>query len=515
MRTLSRKSFAIGLLVALLVVYTGRAVPVSALAELAPEVAPVFDTQIYQLQDYIDHGGITDPQLDVFYVLCGLYALGQAGSENYTLTNPYATQSGVLNWLKDVGIETYNTLISLAPDTVRLPDGSILSTDLTKRALSTYVANLMGCAITATQYTDLSDFEDDVEESDNFYIPWNSKAQYGLNTMFQTFGGIYNWQFQTQPWTSNFSWYQSNLTSSQQSSWNTLAATLTQPYIYCNPQYPAYATNMITTNFPKMDLFIRTDTPIAYFVDSNGNKHNDVTDIYSVMYRPDWSLSRRNTCKYYFREFNYSSLTYDNLLDLARQLLNTATVTRNPTLINVFFDEGSNWSSPDYAQLVNKIYAGTSWATRSEIQNLIDLNINDDGKPYYVAPPEETNYLLDIKGILQDILNNTNLYNVFINNLYTPDGLLVHDTDLIRISVELLDYYQEQNPPIPVNLNDIEEYTDNTYLERLKEHARNFGDTFAAYVAFWHNADHDLVYTIFGAAIMVLIGAFIGKWGHS
>jgi hypothetical protein len=123
--------------------------------------------------------------------------------------------------------------------------------------------------------------------------------------------------------------------------------------------------------------------------------------------------------------------------------------------------------------------------------------------------------LLDVKGILNALLNETDLTNVILNNIYDLDAVKVEDPKLIRVTTEILEEIKVLNPPLPVNMNDIELYTDNTYLERVKEHARNAGDVFANYVAFWHNCDSDLVYTVFGAAILVLVGAFVGKWGHS
>lgn len=58
---------------------------------------------------------------------------------------------------------------------------------------------------------------------------------------------------------------------------------------------------------------------------------------------------------------------------------------------------------------VKHVYVGDSWANRNEIFNLINLNFDDTGTNYYVTPADDNNYLLDIKGILNDILNNLNL----------------------------------------------------------------------------------------------------------
>ena len=120
--------------------------------------------------------------------------------------------------------------------------------------------------------------------------------------------------------------------------------------------------------------------------------------------------------------------------------------------------------------------------------------------------------MLDIIGLLDDIVGDVTI-PVF-NHLYDNDDNLIVPI-LLHISTQLDDISDILQPALPIDLNDIAEYTDNTYLDIVKERATSAGNTLAELVAFWHNCDPEIVYVLFGCAIMTLVGAFIGKWGHS
>lgn len=101
--------------------------------------------------------------------------------------------------------------------------------------------------------------------------------------------------------------------------------------------------------------------------------------------------------------------------------------------------------------------------------------------------------------------NNGDTYYIdYYSNTYNEFGDTVYNIDV-----------SEQENIIPVDLNTIQRYTNNQYLTVIKERAETFGETFGELVAFWHNCDSEIIYAFLGASIIVLLGAFIGKWGHS
>lgn len=100
---------------------------------------------------------------------------------------------------------------------------------------------------------------------------------------------------------------------------------------------------------------------------------------------------------------------------------------------------------------------------------------------------------------------DTNYYN------YYQPTVFDNDTEYVTYNIDI----SEQEDIIPVDLNTIQLYTHNNYLDEVKNAARSFGSAIGEYVAFWHNCDPVVTYTILGSFVLILLGAFIGKWGHS
>lgn len=68
---------------------------------------------------------------------------------------------------------------------------------------------------------------------------------------------------------------------------------------------------------------------------------------------------------------------------------------------------------------------------------------------------------------------------------------------------------------LPVDLNTISLYTNNTYVDTVKSSSQKGSTILRDFFVFWHDVDAEIVYVLFGCAIVTLVGAFIGKWGHS
>lgn len=83
------------------------------------------------------------------------------------------------------------------------------------------------------------------------------------------------------------------------------------------------------------------------------------------------------------------------------------------------------------------------------------------------------------------------------------------DTYIFNIDVS------EADKHLPVDLNTIQTYTKNRYLDTIKESAESGSSIIRDLVVFWYDVDPEIIYIFFGCSITVLIAAFIGKWGHS
>lgn len=170
-----------------------------------------------------------------------------------------------------------------------------------------------------------------------------------------------------------------------------------------------------------------------------------------------------------------------------------------------------------------------------------DNNDDDNGRPYPIVPyvqlPDGGNWGFNLGDLISEIVNRAaqtitaigigSLINQFMNSLGgdTGDYIYYSDNDnnyyIYYSNVYQGDDYStyninvsDQQEVIPVDLNTIKQYTDNQYLDVVRERVDAFSDTVGSFVAFWHNIDYEIVYAVFGSALIVLLGAFIGKWGH-
>lgn len=76
--------------------------------------------------------------------------------------------------------------------------------------------------------------------------------------------------------------------------------------------------------------------------------------------------------------------------------------------------------------------------------------------------------------------------------------------------------YVQQNPNtpnLPIDMNQIKEYTSNKYITQLKNDGQAIGGIVADTFAVVHNIDYEILYILFGGAILTLICALIGKAG--
>lgn len=96
-------------------------------------------------------------------------------------------------------------------------------------------------------------------------------------------------------------------------------------------------------------------------------------------------------------------------------------------------------------------------------------------------------------------------------NYYTYYQPTIYEGDYITYNYDISD----QDEVMPVNLNEIHLYTDNRYLEQIKHSAIAGSSIVRDFAVFWHDVDPEITYIVLGCCILVLIGAFTGKLGHS
>lgn len=510
-------------MVSFLTISVGKVTPAFAMA-VGPLADPVYDTEIIAFKDYVEQN-LSAPQLDIMFFLVGGLAVAQLGAQDAMLISPYPNEENVKEWLINCGIQLYNSVIGLVPEGdyyMGIPSiGTAGTKGVPRQVLKGLVAQMMGDAVVAINYRDLDDFL--TQNPDDLYIPFNPDLQLGVNAVFGLNGGAPSWQFENRPFTTNLLWGHNELSGSLSATYTALVNELPEyRYLFSN------SSNILTSSYsqgPYMQncvlgsavplnfyLFLNTSTNKYYLVDTNGVQiEQGSTRAFDCV---TYSARNNNVTKQTLNwTFNYRyGQSFDPSLTPS-VIVNNIFNKYGENVYDLMYIRDSNgyYYSLFLPDIISRYFYGHSWEARTEIFNRTDLNFDADLQYYQQL---QNDYLLDLRGLIGDLVNYVYVHQPVWDNIYDITGNLVLP-DSIKVSVDLTPITDLLVPPLPVNMNDIAELTENTYLERVKEHARNAGDIFANYVAFWHNCDSDLVYTMFGAVILVLVGAFVGKWGHS
>lgn len=502
------------LLCAFLTFTVGKVTRVSALA-VGPLADPVYDTEIIAFKDYVEQN-LDAPQLDIMFFLIGGLAVAQMGAQDAMLISPYPNEESVKEWIINCGIQLYNSVIGLVPEGdyyMGIPSiGTSGTKGVPRQVIKGLVAQMMGDAIVAINYPDLDIFLE--ENPDQILLPFNADLQLGVNAVFGLHGGLYDWQFNRSPFTTSVVYKSKAMSAPMQTSY----------FDYLNSQsytpivrFNVYGDNGTYFNgrirgqlFSQYrNIFINTNNHYYYFYDNNGNVAPP-TESYSPTYpnvyvyydeyvssRPNINTGSKLTT-YYLNPKNINNYAFfSNFRDMVQSIYNGSYIGNNNFL---FFED-----------FIEHVYIGSSWSDKVEIFNDTDLSVSDVMNQYYQQV--ENDYLFDLRGLMGDLVNYVYL-NPIWDNIYDIIGTLV-TPDRVNVSVDLTPITDLLAPPIPVNMNDIALYTENNYLEKLKEHAKNYGDTLGEYFVFWHNSDPELVYVMFGSFIVILLGLFVGTWRHS
>lgn len=155
--------------------------------------------------------------------------------------------------------------------------------------------------------------------------------------------------------------------------------------------------------------------------------------------------------------------------------------------------------------------------------------------PEYTAPPQwgfPLNDLIDLLEELARALINIDAISRLINefagqhgdnyyleyndgdtNYYTYYQPTIYDNDTEYVTYNI--NVEEQQDIIPVDLNTVSLYTQNRYLDSIKRSAMAGSSILRDLVVFWYDVEPEVAYIALGSCLAILLGAFIGKWGHS
>ena len=400
---------------------------VSAAAQLIPEIEPVYETTIESLYEFVKVQ-LNDTNKQVFDLLLGSYMVGYAGLADYRLSYVYNEEAPLKEWLINSGADLYNTILSLGgipQETQSIPVAGTSVPLIGYTQLTPLIQVAMGCAIKSKEYSSVNDALSDINSSEKYPIPLNVDIMSSLNAAMGYYGGLYEWQFQPLNYSSTFEWVQYSLSGTMKSSYENAVSSLSTPrHLMSNYQSNIWRKNAIMGSNPtgdSFDLFINTSNNTAYFYNAVNNSGIPAVNVGygNSISKPNGSL--------YFGTFGYNPNNYDSYYEIAQAALNESGPGSNYGGLVVFFMDGISFSV-DPMSFLNKVYYGSSWANRQEVNALSGKDLEKPAAPTYLQGVLDG--LLDLKGLLQDLLNVNELKQPVINNYYYPDSEPVSESDM-------------------------------------------------------------------------------------
>lgn len=495
MRTLCRKSFAIGLLVAFLVTTTGRAVPVKAVGTTVVAVA----------------GAAT--------LAVGIGFLSYCALTGMAIHCPNTTEA-LEDWLSDVGEKV-----------VQFPSGARAYHDVYESMMDEPAHDLLDRAWSWTR-EQLMDFTNDF--SDTRVISNILGYDYVISVDGVPLNGFdYPMDFVSVP---NLYLYNGTVRDAAWfEQWMRQIVVPDGPLmVYEIPLTGSYTYINTTISNPVRNVLQSNGTyRVEQFINGTWSTSPDF-GIGRLMVENFSGGSTRSVYPFnsvdYYRVFdstgyqNYSPgislpyplfpdiVIYDEVAGVNLPMVEEGEATEVPEWPDVNDpDEEVEYPIVPYTQLPLDVYGGGGnpnprW----------QFNIRD---------------LLDALGELGQAIFDLTVLKNFINALGGEDGNIYYDITEEGDTYYNYEYYitnhynygdvtynidvSDTDEHLPVDLNTIQLYTKNRYVEQFKQSAIAGGSIIRDLVVFWYDVDPEIVYCLFGACILTLIGAFIGKWGHS
>lgn len=393
--------------------------PITKVSALAvPEIEPIINTTVEQLYNYVEYR-LTPAQQDAFDLLLGSAMVGYAGLSQYHLRYIYGTDAPVKEWLINCGVDLYNTIVDLG----------MISPNKIKDTQA--ILNLaLSCAEKALTYTDVNDLVDDIENSTDFKIQIEPNVMYGINQVLAQKGGLYQWQFKSNilspsNLSSSLTYKQTSMSANTQVTYISYLDELQLPRVRFNTggsnDYNAVASADIFTVYH--NLFANLHNNVLYLCDDLGNiapVENIIRQVYVHKYGSNESAFSEGLF-FYTQSVNING--YNNIKEIYDDLCNN--------VIKVISNSSPFWLS----DFIQGMYYGDTWETKQPWTEDTDLNLAENDYEYVMAPVETV--LLDIKGLLSDLVNTLSLKEPVLDNLTYPDAQPVPETALEKISVEV------------------------------------------------------------------------------
>lgn len=390
-----------------------------------------------------NYDDLTDEQKEIADYIVGAGAAQYGGMSNYWLRSAYDTSDTVESWFKSIGGNVFSTVGNLATALVTAPQ---------------LVVSYIGSAIyKASQYNSYSEFETEVENADEVYLPYVPGLSSAWYDFFGAYGSLYQWQFQNIPLSvSNLS----NGLVYNDISFTYLSSSIQQQYIQelDNLQLPHVRFNYPSNNYFKgfvggdlftnyHNIFADTHYNICYLCDDFGNaapNYNSVRYVSIYKYGSNVSV-QKSGLGYGTSSINISG--YSTIGDLYNAICSNQ--------VTFFTTSGGVWLS-DYIQ---GMFYGDSWANRKVWSIDTDLNL---GIPDTVTNIDEVykDILVGIKGLVEDLAQGlTDLKQAVIDNSLVKDDVgelvtkIIYTTDRIRTSPDVIIPIDVFNPVFGENQN--------------------------------------------------------------
>lgn len=417
------------LLFSFVFVFGSCLVPSSA-AMVQPQIQPISGATPVQVTDYVS--SLTPDQLEIFYLLSGSQAISYTGFGNYEITEAPQSSSDSANWLKTIGQKFYTDLFF---GSIGLP--SSVAPDL-------YDALLGNAQYSAGVSSSFSQWVSQVQSSEEpFFIPLGVGLIPAFNQVFAQYGGFNQWQSSTlfyDPLMFSFSWLTYPLSGNVLVDYESVYFSMVSPKVRfsavsssSNHRNSVFSCSRFHGNSGYFDfnrfhnIFINTSSHLVYLCDDLGVQATNGR--YS-----NWELNVSNNSyignqDQYVYIKSFSSSEYSNIGEVF------SAINDNPQLLVSAINDG--YFYPCLSDFVVGLYYGDSWLSRVEWSSDIDLGFAQPSPaPASVSSPVEE-YLLDIKGLLEDLVGAQLAQQPVYDNLYDSDGQPVTDPATTPISVSV------------------------------------------------------------------------------
>lgn len=388
-------------------------VPVKVKAEalpIPPVWLPINPYNIEGLQP--NYQLLSDDQKKIVREILGLGMSGFMAFARNPLQSTLDTIQDVRVWWQECGDEFLNTYFN-----------TLWSSDTRNtQAINDFVGSAIQKSSTYETYDDYaSDTSPSASASVHKYLMFNPELTVAYKNWFAVHGNIFDWQKQTTPFSTNFSWRTTSVDNVQQLRYDEKLLTL--PYsnnIQANSTYSSYYNVRVSLPWEHLNMFLNTTSALVYLCDDSGIPINSFYGLnFIIIHDYDHAPYIYDYNDTSFNVFSRSFSLYDNTsyLTIARDCFNSFS-TPEKTLCFGYYSGDFLYINPN--SYVRKVYVGADWAHKDELFNIDDLNIGASPSAY-IDNVGDTAFI-DVNGFLGDLTDTTDVREAFEDNTLVKDG---------------------------------------------------------------------------------------------